>query len=189
MTTLFSFLSREPPEPVTRFSVRIPEEQAIYAAFPDLDLSRDGSLLVYVGAGDAEQQRLWLRRWDELDATPIPDTENARLPSISPDGQEAAFRAGRSIRVVSLLGGGGRTLTDSAFCCPTRSPDGAWVYYTNLAGGLSRVPAAGGTPEIVTRVDMAAGDVSHRFADILPNGTSAVYETSRGGTRTPESRR
>ena len=184
-TTLLSFLSREPPEPVTRFSVRIPEEQAINPDFPDLDLSRDGSLLVYVGAGDAEQQRLWLRRWDELEAAPIPDTESALRPSISPDGQEVAFRAVGLIRVVPLLGGGGRTLTDSVSCCPTWSPDGAWVYYTNLAGGLSRVPAAGGTPEIVTRVDTAAGDVRHRYPDILPNGMSAVFEVSRGGNADP----
>ena len=164
---------------MTRVSVLIPEDQSFDPFQGNFDLSGDGSLLVYSGVGDEGQSQLWARRWDALEATPIPDTRNAFYPAISPDAGEVAFHFGNSIRVVSLQGGGSRTLTDVASSfnnTPRWSPDGAWIYYTDSPGGLKRVPAGGaGAPEIVTEVDAAAGDERHMSVDVLPGGKSAVY--------------
>ena len=184
----WSLLRSGPPEaagPVTRVSVLIPEDQAFGPGQGDFDLSRDGSLMVYTGSGDEGQTRLLARRWDALEATPIGGTDGATLPSISPDGREVAFNiSGGLIRVVPLQGGVSRTLTDLADPVnglPRWSPDGAWVYYTNYPGGLSRVPAGGGLPEVVTEVDIMAGDAVHRYVDVLPGGKSAVYEVIEPG--------
>ena len=175
----------EPPEPVTRVSVLMGEAQSFHPTFGELDLSTDGSLMVYKGQGDEGQSQLWVRRWDALEATPIRNTEGAEYPTISPDGGEVVFGTGfpGSIRVVPLEGGVLRTLTDSAWCCPSWSPEGDWVYYANLSQGLSRVPASGGPSEVVTQVDRAAGDAVHAFADVLPGGSGVLYQ-AEGASQT-----
>ena len=171
----------EPPGPVTRVSVLMGEPQSFDPTFGVLDLSTDGSLMVYKGQGDEGQSQVWLRRWDALEATPIRNTEGAEGPVISPDGGEVVFGTGfpGSIRVVPLEGGVLRTLTDSAWCCPSWSPEGDWVYYVNLSQGLSRVPASGGPSEVVTQVD--AGDVAHGFQDALPGGSGVLYQAEASG--------
>ena len=119
-----------------------------------------------------------------MDATPIRDTDGARRPAISPDGQEVVFDAGGGvIRAVPLQGGVSRTLTELAHptgSLPRWSPDGAWIYYRDASGGLSRVPSGGGTAEIITEVDTAGGDANHLLVDVLP-GNRAVYQVAGPG--------
>ena len=179
----WSLLRPEPPRPVTRVSVSIPEDQFFHPSRGDIDLSDDGSLLVYRGVGDQGQPQLWLRRWDALDATPIRDTDGAREPELSPDGLEVAIITGTEVRVVPLQGGVSRTLVDvgGQLCCTAWSPDGAWVYYTDGSIGLRRVAAAGGEPETVAEVNTAAGDQINILADVLPGGTGAVFAVSASG--------
>ena len=181
LTLGWSLLRPEPSGPVTRVSVLMGEDQSFHPNFGVLDLSADGSLMVYRGRGDKGQPQLWVRRWDALEATPIRNTDGAFSATISPDGREVAFGVARSIRVVPLEGGGSRTLTDSANCCPSWSPEGDWVYYLNLlvgtaSGGLSRVPASGGPSEVVTQVDTAAGDAYNWSVDALPGGRVVLYQ-------------
>ena len=171
----------EPPGPVTRVSVLMGEDQSFHPGRGELDLSTDGSLMVSRGQGDEGQPQLWLRRWDALEATPVRNTDGAHGPSISPDGREVAFGASGSIRVVPLEGGVSRTLTDSALCCPSWSPEGDWVYYVNLSLGLSRVPASGGPSEVVTQVDTTAGDLAHVWVDALPGGRGVLYMAAGPG--------
>ncbi len=85
-----------------------------------------------------------------------------------------------SIRVVPIRGGVSRTLIE-ANCCPTWSPDGAWIYYTDLSLGLSRLPSGGGAPEVVTELDTGAGDVLSGLLDVLPGGRGVVFTVSGPG--------
>jgi Tol biopolymer transport system component len=176
----------DPPGPVTRVSVNFPEDQFFYGDRGDLDLSADGSLMVYVGVGDPGSWQLWARRFDELDATPIRDTEGALRPAISPDAQEVAFTFGSSIRVVPLQEGVSRTfagLTARGGGTPRWSPDGAWIYYSDTSEELSCLPSGGGMAEVITQVDTAAGDALHAYVDVLP-GNHVVY-TVFGPDRDP----
>ena len=143
--------------------------------FPNLDLSPDGSLLVYLGGDGAGPPQLWLRRWDELNATPIRGTEDAAHPAISPEGLEVAFDQGGAIRIVPLQGGGPRTLIEVGNSQPVWSPDGEWVYFRNGLG-LSRIPAAGGEEEIITEVNRAGGEDGHAFVIVLPGGRKILYQ-------------
>ena len=176
----------EPPEPagpVIRVAALTGEDQSFHPGRGELDLSTDGSLMVSRGRGDVGQAQLWLRRWDALEATPIRNTDGGNSPAISPDGREVAFSASGSIRVVPLEGGVSRTLTDSAFCCPSWSPEGDWVYYTNPSRGLSRVPASGGPSEVLTQVDTTAGDVINVFVDALPGGRGVLFMAGNNNQR------
>ena len=101
----WSLLRPDPPMPVTRISVDFSEDQGV-ANRGMFDISRDGSLLVYIGPGaTGEVGQLWARGWAALEATPIQDTEGANFHAISPDGQEVAYAPGSSIRVVPIQGG------------------------------------------------------------------------------------
>ena len=173
----WSLLRPSPPRPVVRVSVQIPEDQFFDPARGDLDLSPDGSLLVYRGLNDQGQAQLWARRWNALDATPIRGTDGGGLPAISPDGQEVAFHGGGSIRVVPLQGGVSRTLAEEGLCCAGWSPDGAWIYFSDPFAGLRRVPAGGGSPEIITEVDTGPGDRVNVLLDVLPGGRGVVFMT------------
>ncbi len=180
---LFGPEAPAPPLPVTRVSVSIPEDQFFHPSRGDIELSDDGSLLIYRGVGGQGQPQLWLRRWDALDATPIRDTDQATYPELSPDGLEVALIAGTSVRVVPLQGGVSRTLIDVAglVCCTTWSPDGAWVYYADGGIGLRRVPAGGGDPETVVEVNTAAGDLYNYLVDVLPGAKGAVFTVRASG--------
>ena len=177
----WALLRPDPSMPVTRVSVDFSEDQGVVNRGM-FDISRDGSLLVYMGpSATGANDQLWARRWAALEATPIQGTEGADYHAISPDGQEVAYETGNSIRVVPIQGGVPRTVApDSVRCCVRWSPDGAWLYFNTPAQGLSRVPAAGGPIEVVTQLDTAAGDTQHLWPDVLPGGTAAVYQASRG---------
>ena len=169
----WSLTRSEPPERVSRFSVLVPEEQGFRVSRETFDLSRDGSFIVYRGNADSGAPQLWMRRWDALDAVPIPDASVAGDPAISPDGREVAVNRQGALLVIPLEGGVSRTPTDTGVtCCPAWSPDGDWVYYMGAGNATMRVAAVGGEPEALT--EPAAGDV-HAFAHPLPGGRSVLY--------------
>ena len=125
-----------------------------------------------------------MRRWNTLDATPIPGTEIASYPAISPDGQEVAFSepAGSGIRVVPLAGEVARTLVESTperpiICCPRWSPDGAWIYLGLQYEGLWRVPSRGGAVEIVDSTAIGGPP----FMGVLPDDNGLVYSQAGPG--------
>ena len=69
-------LRPKPPTPIARFSLFFEEQQV--PAGDMMDLTADGSALVYVGPGESGQgSQLWMRRWTDLDAAPIRGTEGA----------------------------------------------------------------------------------------------------------------
>ena len=109
----WSLLSPEPPAPLARFSSPFEEGQFPARLPSTMEFMADGSALVYVGpdaSGGGTQ--LWLRRWADLDATPIRGTEGAIDVALSPDGREVAFVAQRTLRVVPLDGGPSRALVE-----------------------------------------------------------------------------
>jgi hypothetical protein len=53
--------------------------------------------------------------------------------------------------------------------------DGTIVFAPGSHEGLSRVPAAGGEPALVTALDAANQDFSHRQPHFLPDGRHFLY--------------
>jgi serine/threonine-protein kinase len=155
--------------PVERFSL-LP----VSGQVPDYDfaLSDDGAALVFERREEGSVH-LALRRLDNLDATPIPGTANGGSPALSPDGTEVAFIAESTIKVTPLLGGVTRTVGDSAFCCTRWSTDG-YIYFSDLARIIRRVPAAGGTAETITS-NAGQGDGPHADFEVLPGGDVGVF--------------
>ncbi len=193
ITSAWSWLrpQPEPPKPVIRYSLASTEEEAFQNRYgTSIALSPDGSLLVYVGAGEGGSQ-LWLRDRDQLHGSPLPGTEGAWQPFFSPDGQRVGFvTIARELKVVSLTGEPPHTVADSGL---GRS-GGSWgtdgylyVSWRQNGSGLSRIPVAGGAAELVTTLDTAQAEVIHAWPDALPSGRGVLFTVMRMNNRSSES--
>ena len=169
-----SILSPDPPQPVSRFEINLPDGIELFSA-PGISLavSPDGSAIVFVGTSSEGVTQLWLRSLEQLTATPVPGSENARSPRFSPDGQSIAFTVGEDLRVASLSGAPPQTVfSDVLFPALAWGPDGM-IYFTGGHRGISRVSVTGGEPEEVTTV--AQGESDHVVPDVLPNGKGLLF--------------
>jgi eukaryotic-like serine/threonine-protein kinase len=144
-------------------------------------LSPDGTLLVFSGRKD-ERQQLYLRALNQLDATPIAGTDNSNSPFFSPDGRWLGFWTGAvepgaigELRKMRLDGSPAVTLAKVA---PLRGA--TWgsndIVFATVGGEgrLWRVPAAGGMPETLTRLD----STDHRrrsLPHILPDRRGDLF--------------
>jgi serine/threonine-protein kinase len=171
----------EPAGPVTRVVVGLSDAEALDPVVPDLDVSLDGSVLVYrAGPDDEGRQMLWARRFQSLNGAEIASTEGAGPPAVSPSGDEVAFGV-RSVLMAAPIDGsaGPRTLSEAYRFAPRWSPDGAWIYFNDDANTISRVPALGGPTEVVTSHDSTKAESAHIYVDVLPGGTSILYQSNK----------
>jgi len=140
------------------------------------NLSDDGAVAVYRGPGEGGPgDRLWVRRWDQLDAWPLPGTAGALGPSVSTDHAEVAFSQAGQIRVMPLSGGPARTVIRGIN--PVWGPEGA-LFVTTEAGTV-RVTNGGGAPEPLTR--RRDGEGNHFIIDFLPGGRHALLSVDMLG--------
>jgi len=178
-----------PPREVSRFSVLLPDSQALGASNTTqrAAVSPDGRIIVYMGGvPGSSDTRLWVRRLDELRAAPLPGTDGASNPTFSPDGKKIAFESGarRTIKWMALAGGAITPVTDSLVDRGglTWSSDGYLYYDGHFDGdGVARVRASGGKPEIVTRADSAANELYHYHPRALPGGRGLLFTIARPG--------
>ncbi len=173
--------------PLARFALA-PPVQGKYDA-PDgagaVAISPDGSLLVF-RARDAAGARLYLRRLDSVDAEPIADTDDGRMPFFAPDGSSVGFFTPGRLRRVGLTGAQ-RFVQDVASVSDDVA-GAAWVSDNEIifaavgssTPGLFRVPASGGSPSPLTVPDRARGEVAHVWPHVLPGGKSIVYAALTG---------
>ncbi len=167
--------------PTDQLSGANPLEQRPGSARPNrtaLALSPDGKTLVF-GAIWGGDQQLYARRMDGLDVTPIPGTSGGSSPFFSPDGRWVGFGAAGELRKVPLAGGPAVMLCKAAALFGASwGSDGTIVFATARNGGLLRVSAEGGTPEVLTTP--LPGEYSHRLPHILPGGHAVIFTISKG---------
>jgi Tol biopolymer transport system component len=144
-------------------------------------LSPDASLLAFVAQKAAgESELIYIRRFDQLEATPLPATAGARNPFFSPDGQWIGFFAGGKLKKVATSGGAAVTLCDvSAERGGSWADDGTLFVALDSRAGLSRVPSSGGSPVALTTLDASAGEITHRWPQALPGGKAVLFTANR----------
>jgi serine/threonine-protein kinase len=167
-------VDRRPP--LARFAVTLPLELSLdYNDTPNLAISPDGGMLVFAARQKGTLQ-LYLRTMERMEANPIPGTEGGDHPFFSPDGQWLGFFAEGALKKISVNGGPAMRIADAGLhrggCW---GPDGTIVFSPRWNTGLVKVSAEGGTPVALTTPDQDAGERTHRWPDVLPDGKSVLF--------------
>jgi len=148
----------------------------------DAVLSPDGTRMAFVAEGADKKQRLYVRSLDQIQATVLPGTEEARDPFFSPDGQSIAFFTGDKLKKISVQGGAAFALCDAP-----NARGGDWgdngliVFSPGSATALSKVSSMGGTPETLTTLGEQNRSGTHRWPQFLPGGNDVLFTFSTTG--------
>ena len=160
---------------VSRFQISLAADQTFgYAGLPIVDISPDGSHIVYVA-----NNILWLRPVDQLQAIQVQGTDaELRGPFFSADGQSIGFWAEGRFKKVAVSGGAPVTLAD----VPTFPYGASWgtddMILYGQAEGIMRVPGASGTPALLIPVD--EGETIFR-PQMLPGGEWVLFTALAAG--------
>jgi len=133
--------------------------------------------LVFLASNEGKSQ-LWVRPLDSLAVQPLAGTDGATYPFWSPDSASVGFFADK-LKRIDIVGGAPQVLANAA-----AGRGGAWnrggtiLFAPNPSGPVLKIPATGGEPVAVTRLE--AGQGSHRFPQFLPDGRHFVYFVQGG---------
>jgi serine/threonine-protein kinase len=170
---------------VVRFSFALGEGQQFTNPGRHLvAISPDGKRVAY-----AANSRLYVRLMSELQARPIPGTEDptgVTSPIFSPDGQSIVFFAGATLGTGGAIKKIAVTAGTAVTICAAANPLGmSWDRGSILLGegnqGIMRVSDDGGKPEVVARVNV--NEQAHG-PQMLPDGQSLLFTVASGTAAT-----
>lgn len=169
--------------PVVRWTALLPS-----STVSGVMLSPDGSHLAYVagGAGILGRQ-LYVRAMDQMEAKPVSDDPLGTFGAhfFSPDGAWIAYQSQGKLRKVPTSGGDSLTVCDApAAGSGAWGQDGTIILGAGAAnlGGLLRVPAAGGKPEVLTMPNTQKGETAHGWPSFLPGGKAILFSIRTTGS-------
>ncbi|HSS44260.1 MAG TPA: protein kinase, partial [Thermoanaerobaculia bacterium] len=158
--------------PPIRASLIFPEKMFL----GELAVSPDGRKVAFTAAKPGGQPGLWVRSLDAAAGQPVPDAEEAYFPFWSPDSRFVAFFAEGKLKKVDLSGGPVLTICDAERGVGgTWNRDGTIVFAPKPTAALYRVPAAGGQPVAMTKLDASRHETAHRYPEFLPDGRHFLY--------------
>jgi len=142
-------------------------------------LSPDGTQLAFVATDTNQKRLIYVRPLDQLQATPLAGTENARDPFFSPDSQWLGFFADGKLKKILARGGAAITLCNASDDRGgTWSEDGTIVFTPFVGAPLSGISSAGDALQVLTSLDVAAGELTHRWPQFLPGGKEVLFTSS-----------
>lgn len=175
--------SAPPPSSTVRLNVNLGDDAVFLSNInspANLAMSPDGAILALVAGKNVDSARLYVRRLDELQATPLAGTEGARNPFFSPDGQWIGFFDAAKLKKIAVTGGAVVTIADV-----TNNRGGTWtedgsIIFSGAQSALMRVAEGGGTPRPLTK--LADGEFAHRWPQVLPGGRAVIFTAAAGGS-------
>jgi len=173
--------SHSPAQRTIELSLRIPPDQKVEIADgPVVAVSPDGSRIAYVTQTQgSDTGRLYLRDIDKATPTLLDGAGEALCPFFSPDGQWIGFFGNGKLKKISVRGGAAISLADvTGYRGAAWGDDQTIIFPTNFTSALYRVPSAGGKPEVLTHLDVARGELTHRWPQFLPGGKAVLFTGS-----------
>jgi Tol biopolymer transport system component len=165
-----------PLQPLVRLDVDLGPD-AVAGQFTTTAISPDGGRLVFPAKSPDGKQMLATRLLSETKPAFLSGTENGRDPFFSPDSQWIGFFADGKMKKISVQGGAPVVLCNAPSARgATWGEDGNILVTLNNAGAVSRVPAEGGTPQPVTKLQ--GGAVTHRWPQPLPGSEAVLFTLS-----------
>ena len=166
-----------PVSTVARLTVTLPPGEFLSQSLPDFDVSSDGTHFAYASNG-----QLYLRAIGDPEPVVLSSTALASRPFFSPDGEWIGFFAEGRLRKVAAVGGVPETLWDAG-----SGMGGSWapddtIYFAPFnTSGIWKVSASGGgVAQPVTELDREAGEISHRWPQVLPGGEAVLFTVWTG---------
>jgi serine/threonine-protein kinase len=163
------------PLPVHRLTLPIPASEVFAAQTTRnaLTLSPQGTHFAYGADGQLHLQAL-----DQFASAVLKGTSGAQNPFFSPDGQWIGFWQNGRLKKIAITGGA------AVDVCDAQNPYGAhWIDDTIVFGagaeGIWQVPANGGTPTQLVKVDAGNGEIAHG-PQMLPGGRAVLFTLSTG---------
>ena len=149
----------------------------------DAVLSADGRLLVFVGQTGAGTRLLHVRRLEQALASPLPGTEGASHPFLSPDSRWIGFFADNKLKKVAVEGGPNVTLSDGVVDNRggSWSEDGTILFAVAGEATLHRISAGGGAVTELPTSGEAAVAADARWPQILPGGRAVIFTSGVPG--------
>jgi eukaryotic-like serine/threonine-protein kinase len=176
LATIGWLLLARPQRPILRAHINAPDKFRFNFvgdnAGPPV-ISPNGRLILFSAVVDGKSQ-LYVRSIGELTLHPVPGTETATFPFWSPDSRSIGFFADGKLKRIDLAGGPAVIVCDAPQARGgTWSDRGVILLAPSFNTPLFQVPASGGTPVAVTKMD--AKYTTHRWPSFLPDGLHFVY--------------
>jgi eukaryotic-like serine/threonine-protein kinase len=145
------------------------------AAGRSIAITPDGGMVLITCGTD---ERICARKLGQLDLMPIAGTEQGGNFYPSPNGEWVGFTSGGRLKKVRVDGGPVVDLAAaSGVVGGVWGRDDAIIYSPVNVGGLWRIPASGGTPEMLTAPDTSRGEMGHWWPQTLPDGRTVLFTT------------
>ncbi|HEY9382412.1 MAG TPA: protein kinase [Gemmatimonadales bacterium] len=191
--TAFALLGRRTasrPARVARFALALPAGQELLApGGTRLAWSPDGEAFVYTGPGKGKSQ-LWLRKLDELQATPIAGSDGATSPVFSPDGKDIGFvtLSPFTVKVVALSDGQSHTVWGEGVSGGGLAWSDNGYLYADGGNALVQLRTDGSDHKVVLALDTLKREAGVAWPTALPGGRGVLVRVRSIGDATSDYR-
>ena len=184
LAAAIGYVERAPmPGRLLRLNADLGADVVLYTDYgANVVTSPDGTRIVFAAFGADKVRRLYVRSLDQPQAAVLSGTEGARDPFFSPNGQWIAFFTGNKLKKVSVQGGAAVSICDvSSDRGGSWGDDDSIVFAAGNREGLSKVSSEGGQPQPLTTLNHQAGEVTHRWPQVLPGSKDVIFTDHTSG--------
>ena len=170
---------RATPRNLTRFAIPTPEGEFLSASFNDrVAISPDGMRIAF-NTGTGGIPNFYTRSLSELESKRVEAVVNGAAAFFSPDGRWLGFfqfKPAVAMWKLPLSGGAPVNLCPAGSFAGATWSDGDIIYFVSeVPGGILSVPAGGGQPKEVIKIDTAKQERVLKFPHALAGGKALLF--------------